>query len=502
MSTATATKFEVGSTYHVQPKTLLLERNIREAKPDQDLIDSIAALGVLEPIGAVVTDDGALLVRSGHRRTLAALEAKTPTVPVYVRGTDDLDPAAEVVRIVEQRHENTRRAGLTTAEDVGSLGQMVAFGLTVEQAAEKAQVSRETVATAIRVTGSKMATKSAERWDELSLDQVAAIAEFEDDADAVKALVQAAHRGQFAHTVQRMRDDRDRDAKIAELRASLEAGGYQFLERRPSYNDKAKPLDRIVDADSAEIQAADHVDCPGRVAWIDYEYVSIHPDGTIFDDLTDAELAAKYGDEDGVSAAEDETKNIQRNIAAYGCADPGKYGHRDRYSSPSSSRSKAADVRTEKQREAEKAARRLVIDNNKAWASAEVVRRRWLAEFGKRKTAPAGAAAFIAGGITIDSDKFDFDVQPSRLSAEWLGIKSPSGGRGDLSAPAAKATEARALVIALVHMLAVYEAKAMTQLTWRSNGTTSAGGRYLRFLESAGYELSDVEKFAISKKTA
>lgn len=36
-----------------------------------------------------------------------------------------------------------------------------------------------------------------------------------------------------------------------------------------------------------------------------------------------------------------------------------------------------------------------MLDNNKAWRSAETVRRAWLAEFVTRKTAPKGAEALI-----------------------------------------------------------------------------------------------------------
>lgn len=99
---------------HVDPTTLLVDANIRsDAALDKDFLASIRALGVLVPIVAVRTEDGALRVRYGHRRTLAAAEVGRTSVPVIVTSDDGADEAA---RIVRQWHENEHRAGLSTAD--------------------------------------------------------------------------------------------------------------------------------------------------------------------------------------------------------------------------------------------------------------------------------------------------------------------------------------------------------------------------------------------------
>jgi ParB family chromosome partitioning protein len=74
-------------------------------------VASIREVGVLMPIVAVRTAEGAVRVRYGHRRTLAAIEADRTTVPVIVTGSDDAD---DVARIITQWHENEHRAGLST----------------------------------------------------------------------------------------------------------------------------------------------------------------------------------------------------------------------------------------------------------------------------------------------------------------------------------------------------------------------------------------------------
>lgn len=65
---------------------------------------------MIEPIVAVCTEDGQIRVRHGHRRTLAAIEAAKPLVPVFIAGLEDND---EADRIARQWHENKHRSALT-----------------------------------------------------------------------------------------------------------------------------------------------------------------------------------------------------------------------------------------------------------------------------------------------------------------------------------------------------------------------------------------------------
>jgi ParB family chromosome partitioning protein len=77
----------------IDPATLLVDLNIREAKLDKDFVASIKDHGVIEPIVAVRSEDGQLRVRHGHRRALGAIEAEQPLVPVVIARTEDNDDA-------------------------------------------------------------------------------------------------------------------------------------------------------------------------------------------------------------------------------------------------------------------------------------------------------------------------------------------------------------------------------------------------------------------------
>jgi hypothetical protein len=66
--------------------------------------------------------------------------------------------------------------------------------------------------------------------------------------------------------------------------------------------------------------------------------------------------------------------------------------------------------------------------------------------------------------VTLDSGQFGYDTTPGDLVADWLG--TPRELRGDLTKAVAGVGDARALVLALVHILAVYEAN-LSQQSWR-----------------------------------
>lgn len=490
--TATTTKpseYTAGSLHHVPPGELLLERNIRESKPSRELTLSIADVGILQAITAVVDHDGKLLVRYGHRRTLAAIELGLATVPVYVAGADDLTREAEVTRVVGQRDENTLRDNLTAAEDLASVEQLVAFGLDADQIVEQARIGRDRVDRALAVSKSKLARAATVKYSDLTLDQAAVVAEFDDDKELVKQLIVAAveEPDQFPHVAQRARDDLAEEKARQALLAELGQAGVGVMDRRPSYDDKkAAPLDRLTDDAGKRITAAKHADCPGHAAFLTERWVWVDDDGAIVS---------------STNADRTQHRQVHRPVAEYACTDWKKHGHRDSYASSSSSKPAAADM-SEEEREKARVERRLVIDNNKAWDSAEVVRGEWLAEFAKRKTPPKGAAAFIADTIALDRNILDDNSTRRVTLCEGWGLPTTKGPYGSslVGAVPKGTTENRALVIALVQLLAAHES-ATSRQSWRKDGKTSREGRYLRFLQSAGYGLSDVEKFAIGSKT-
>ena len=254
----------------IDPSLLLVDRNVRrDAAPDKTLIESVRDLGVLIPIVAVRTDAG-IRVRYGHRRAHAAIQAGQATVPVWVFDTDH--DGSDTDRIVAQWAENEHRAALTDTDRLAAVEQLSAFGVSAAQITRRLKTKRTQVDAALAVAASPQAKKSTERYEFLTLDQAAVLAEFDagDDADTVKALVAAAKDspGQFAHVAQRARDDRAARAREQAARDAIAASGVTVLSGpAPSrYGPAGGPERLLADltAPGGEpLTPAGHAACPG-----------------------------------------------------------------------------------------------------------------------------------------------------------------------------------------------------------------------------------------------
>lgn len=439
----------------IDPKALIIDTNVRlDAKADKSLISSIKQHGVLQAITGHTDEDGAVHVRMGQRRTLAAIEAGREEVPVMVLPAEAT--ADEAARIIEQMAENDHRTAISDNDRRAAVDALTGLGLSAAQIQRRTNRPKAEVAAAISVNESETAREGVETAA-LTLEQGAVLAEFEDDEAAVESLMDAAAQGRgFAHRAQQLRDGRARQAIQEAQEDELRAKRVTVLtlhhgEAEGSPN--AKQLHSLVNADDrSEVRAEDHDTCKGHAA-------AVRVVNTFNDD------------------------EPWRTIVTYYCIDPKECGHVDRYADPAK---RKADEMTETEREQAKAERREVIDNNKAWASAEIVRREWVAQWLTRKTAPKDAAPFVAKALT--STWKGADVTHHAVT-EVLGAFGV-----DASAEAVeKASAARAMVLILARVLAAYE-RQTDRSDWRTPHTCTRD--YLTFLAAQGYDLSEVEQLA------
>ncbi|PTM85332.1 ParB/RepB/Spo0J family partition protein [Dietzia psychralcaliphila] len=227
---------------HVSPFELTLVSNIRDALTSDDLIASVREHGLLEPINAYRDDNNALVVKQGHRRTLAAVAAGLDQVPVIVTAApaDDLNGSTDL--IAAQWDENQQRQNLTTREQAETIAQLAAFGISPAQISKRLRVDRSTVDAATTMTD----TGTLDRYD-LTNTQAAVATEFADDPSAVETLVRAASTGQFDHQAARLRPQRQIAEALADARAQWEAKGVTVLDGWPAYDAKGEWVDRLVD---------------------------------------------------------------------------------------------------------------------------------------------------------------------------------------------------------------------------------------------------------------
>ncbi len=458
----------------VDPASLVVGVNTRTVPAlGRAFVGSIADRGVREPITVRRDDGGRLVVRKGQRRTLAAIEAGLTRVPVVIEPEPLADRAArEADRIIDQLAENRHRECLPEVDEVAAHQQLLELGLTAGQIARRTRTASKRVKATIAVAGSDLAAAAMARYH-LSLDQAAVIAEFA-EPDTVTALVAAARTGQFEHVAQRARDARAEKQLRERLTAELAAAGVPVVDRPDPYARRStvavRPLPELratAETDpGVELTAPEHAGCPGHVAWLEHSWRSDEP------------VRIAYGCEGWRSRRHAEL-HAQTGLALAGPATGEPGGARSRE---------------------EKAERRDVIANNRAWASATTVRRAWLTRFLARKNAPKDAPQWIAATLAAGSHDIRRAMEDGhRLALVLLGLTSddlprpPGQAAHPLATAARTAAPGRATVLTLGVLLAALEAGTGKD-TWRH--PTAASASYLNTLRGWGYQLSDVERRA------
>ncbi len=123
-----------------QPRTLFDEESLAS------LSESIAEIGLLQPIVVRTTDAGFVLV-AGERRLRAAKRAGLTEIPAYVR-----PPGDDSGSLIEALVENLQREDLTPLEEAAAYQQMMdEFEMTHASIAERVGRSRSAVSNALRL---------------------------------------------------------------------------------------------------------------------------------------------------------------------------------------------------------------------------------------------------------------------------------------------------------------------------------------------------------------
>ena len=123
-----------------QPRREFNEESLRE------LADSIAQIGIVQPITLRNTGDGFYTIIAGERRWRACQMAGLERVPAYIRTVDD-ENMMEMALV-----ENIQRQDLTALEVALAYQHLIEqYGLTQEQLSEKVGKNRATVTNYLRL---------------------------------------------------------------------------------------------------------------------------------------------------------------------------------------------------------------------------------------------------------------------------------------------------------------------------------------------------------------
>ncbi|MBB1198628.1 ParB/RepB/Spo0J family partition protein [Curtobacterium flaccumfaciens] len=442
---------------HVPAADVVIEDNVRTAADlDSAFLASVKRHGVLLPTIGYRNADGAVVVRDGQMRVLAAREAGRE-VPVFVTARDD----STAKRIAEQLVANERRTALTDGDRLAAYRQLEIEGLSVTAIARETGTKRDTVKQTLTVAKSEAATKAVTD-QALTLDDALLFAEFQDDPEAIaelQACVDEGYAEELPFTAERIRQDRQGKADMVRITGEWEAKGVRVVTTEDDY----KHLHELTDAED------DAEDRP----------------------VLDAEAHAT-----GCSGHAVVLQSWGEHTAIAVCTTP--EAHHVKYPRYSFSTAPAAELTEEEaaeQKEAEKAARRELIANNKAWDAADTLRTEFVKSLLQRKTLPKDWTMFaaLAGtrhGWTMRADN-------SGGVRDLLSIESGSGYGADTVALWVEQHPAKAPHVALAVVLSAFE-NAADRNWWRN--PSAEGAAYLNQLAAWGHRLTDVEKIAAGIK--
>ena len=453
-STPTTTSTAPGILEYVDPNTVQIGTNIRSDAPlTREFIASVRENGVITPVLAYRDTAGAVIIRAGQRRTLAAREAALPTIPVYmITGGEQI-----VERIVQQLVENEQRENITDTDRTTAYQQLAFEGLTPTAIAKRTGSKPALIKTGLAVAANPVAA-DAVHTHQLTLDQAAVLIEFDGYPPIVDALIRVATEDpdQFEHAAQRARDDIQLIEQTAAAENALTERGYTILTERPSPGDYTS-IHRLTTADGEPVTEEDLEQADGRAAYVRVYY---------------------RGEEPTVS---------------YFIADPTAAGFTARPApsyQPTGGGQQAGPM-TEEQ----KVERRTVIAGNKAWDAAETVRRDWLATFLTRKTLPKDAGHAIARGLTTHRSVVGTAIERGNTVALTLLGLERHGYGSDPLADLLATSPTNAQHVSLAVILGGIE-DSTSRNTWRRPSTADAD--YFGQLAAWGYPLSDIEQQIIT----
>lgn len=284
--------------------------NVRKHLNSRWLVDSIAELGILEPLKVYRNPAGELTVLDGHRRLHAAKSAGLRTVKCII----EEDAPLEDDRILKQMVLNEAREGLSEADQIAATYQLSLFNVPAERVAKLAGKDKQQFANVVTVA-SKDATREIAVDCTLTLAQALKVAQAEDDGadmDYLAEHLEAVQRQLFS--VGEKLTDLKLDNVISHAisfpyvqakRAELEDAGAKTLGEDDDVPEDAKALWEL------GLTAEQHQDCPHRlvkVAPVSWNPTSPH----VSEYCTDPEAAGHTEpSQDEYDAAQREAQRVE-----------------------------------------------------------------------------------------------------------------------------------------------------------------------------------------------
>ncbi|SEB31821.1 ParB/RepB/Spo0J family partition protein [Streptomyces melanosporofaciens] len=445
-----------------------------DTEADAELIASVEALGVEEPISVRPRPDGTYGAFKGWRRAQAqqianatAKEGGRPerTISAFVR--DDLVGRDGWTRFLSLT-ENKNREQMSERDTVQAVELCLLDMNDVEQtdacrAMGLKRGAAKTARKAAQLSDAALRSASAEGMD---LEQMADLSEVESVTGAQRRLEAAkiqdekegkGGRGHWDHIMAQLRQAKAEDETREQTVKELAEAGIPLLKTHFSWGQKdpSKPLSDLTTPLGNPLTGENHAGCPGHSARLDHEGQPV-----------------------------------------WHCSDPAAHGHKVR---PVPKKPRTAED------EAQAAERRKVIARNKAWTAAQGPRKDFIAKLCAGRALPDEArklALRTVVGLPYHYEKW-VEKKPTEDLARFLGVKDPQvdeGGAASGSDPFGDLVERtgkpREMHVVFAGVAAAFEYDLREKNAWRNLFGHQA--RWLMFLEALGYTLSEVEQEALA----
>jgi ParB-like chromosome segregation protein Spo0J len=434
---------------------------------------SVAEAGVRVPLLiTTASEGGGFRVIEGHRRLAAAVKAGLAEVPCVLDTDRAEDEAGQYLDMV-LANSGSHRRNFTPIEEAAALFAAHEAGASRTRIRKSTGRKADEIRTALqagRVSASAR-EQAGELVSQLSLADLALLAEFDGDDDATGQILEALSRGYTAEYVaERIRQDRAEAAEHDRMVAEFEAAGTLVTSDLPARAVRLSSLDH----GGEELTPETHASCPGR--------------GVFF-------------------------PSWSRVQPVHYCASPAEHGHTDRYASLTSGGDDSGNATSQapqadgtpqvggREDEGFDPSRRLVIEGNKAWAAAAEVRKRWLQQLFARRAAPKEVARFVAGQLLTMPEPLRLGLANAHSRAAFPEIVGHPDQRARAEVDTCTAVRLPLLMlapIAVAYESEMYGTDAGRRATWRQDRyspcSRTEAGRYLSFLASLGYQLSPIEQ--------
>jgi len=202
----------------------------------QELADSIAAQGVIQPIVVRPVEGGRYEIIAGERRWRASQLASLQEIPVVIHEVDD--QAAMAMALIE----NIQRDDLNPLEEANALHRLLnEFGLTHQQIAKAVGKSRTSVTNFLRLLELAEPVKKMLELSQLDMGHAKAILGLK-ESDQLKAAKQVFDQGlsvrETEKLVRRMLGISDTDQKPAPQKVTKAKMNPDVLRLQNSLSDK------------------------------------------------------------------------------------------------------------------------------------------------------------------------------------------------------------------------------------------------------------------------